>query len=41
MLTLPLGIYVGFRATRTDSAVPGAALMVALMLAHSVAYWML
>lgn len=34
LLTLPLGCSVGFRATRTDSAVPGAVLMVALMLAH-------
>ncbi|PDV97903.1 prenyltransferase [Candidatus Chloroploca asiatica] len=39
LLTLPLGLYVGFRATRTDSAVPGAGLMLALMLAHTVAYW--
>jgi 1,4-dihydroxy-2-naphthoate octaprenyltransferase len=41
LLTLPLGCYIGLRATRTDSAVPGAILMVALMLAHTVAYWLI
>lgn len=41
LLTLPLGIYVGFRATHADSAAPGAALMITLMLAHTIAYWVL
>jgi 1,4-dihydroxy-2-naphthoate octaprenyltransferase len=41
LLTLPLGLFTGLRATRTNSAVPGAVLMVALMLAHTVAYWMI
>ncbi|NCC34837.1 MAG: prenyltransferase [Chloroflexia bacterium] len=40
LLTLPLGLYVGMRATQTASPVPGAALMVALMLAHTVGYWL-
>lgn len=38
-LTLPLGLLAAARATRTDSAIPGAATMVAIMLAHSLAYW--
>lgn len=38
-LTLPFGVYTAVRATRSDSPVPGGAMMVAFMLAHCIAYW--
>ncbi len=38
LLTLPLGLYVAARATRTESPWPGGLLMSGLMLAHIAAY---